>query len=189
MSSTSHSPRRVTARRSTRRTRRLGLALDGAEGAEIVLAQQHLRRVMHARRIERPPFPGGAPRGQRRARIAIEDEVAVAARPRAVARVKMRRRPRAPRRRSRPGVDRCWHRGARRVRCGPHRCRNAPPAPARARRHRCGPRRRNRPVRPRRAKGALHHVLDGVEPGLDLPAGIRATVVFQAGGDARHRGH
>ena len=54
--------------------RRFGLALDGAECTEVVLAEQHLRGRMHARRIERPAFPGGAAGGQRRARIAIEDD-------------------------------------------------------------------------------------------------------------------
>jgi hypothetical protein len=33
---------------------------------------------------------------------------------------------------------------------------------------------------------ALHHVLQGLKPRLELPAGVRATVVLEAGGKSRH---
>ena len=48
--------------------RRLRLALDGAEGAEVVLTHQHLRGIVHARGVERPPLPGRAALRQSRTR-------------------------------------------------------------------------------------------------------------------------
>ncbi len=63
---------------------RLCLAFDGAESAEVVFSHQYLRRGMHAFHVERAPLPGRAPDGQGGARVAIQDQVAVTARQRAV---------------------------------------------------------------------------------------------------------
>src|SRR5690606_19986254 len=59
---------------------RFRLALHGAEGTEIVLAEQRLRRQLHALRVQRLAYPGGAARVPARAHPAVEDDVAVTAR-------------------------------------------------------------------------------------------------------------
>ena len=71
--------------------RRLGLALCGAKGAEVMFADERAGRRLHARRIEGAMHPGGPPRVQGRARAAVEDEVAVSARLGAVAGMKVLR--------------------------------------------------------------------------------------------------
>src|SRR5262245_58342649 len=75
----------------------LGLALGGAEGTEVVLAEQRLGGRAHTGMIERPVHPHGASAQQRRAREAGGDQVAVTARLGAITRMKVGRYRERPR--------------------------------------------------------------------------------------------
>ena len=137
-------PSRPCARDAERapavRTGDLRLALGGPKGAEVVLADRGRRpppacasassAAVHHRRARRAT---SAERG-----AAIEDQVAIGARARAVARMKMRRHRRDPAQADVARQMRCWRRAPSRARCAPRRCRSARPARARARRRRCG---------------------------------------------------
>ena len=59
-----------------------GLAVHGAEGGEVVLAQQRLRGAMHGRRVQRQALPGQQLAAQRRAHRAVQQHIAIAARAR-----------------------------------------------------------------------------------------------------------
>jgi len=69
--------------------RALGLAALGAERGKIVVADQVLRGLMHKVCVQRRMAPGRLRRGQRRFDRPVQDDVAVEARDRAVARVKV----------------------------------------------------------------------------------------------------
>src|SRR4029079_4326605 len=66
------------------------LALRRAERGEIVLAEKPGRGSAHGLDIERGMMPARVARGERRAHAAIQEDVAVGARARAVARMKFR---------------------------------------------------------------------------------------------------
>ena len=66
------------------------LAVHGAEGGEIVFAEQRLRGAVHRLRVERPPLPASGTGGRSAGRTgAVEDAVAVAARARREARMEI----------------------------------------------------------------------------------------------------
>ena len=110
--------------------RRARLALGGAKRAEVVLADQRLRRLPAWRRASSGRCTSSArPRRQRRARDAVEDQIAVGARERADSAHGSDRAPRAP-------SSRLMSRGrwllapSSQARSAAHApwCRNAPPA-------------------------------------------------------------
>ena len=62
-----------------RADRALGLALGGAESGEIMLPEQHLRRLVHGLGIEPLRHPPDLALFQRRRRAAVEDAVEIVA--------------------------------------------------------------------------------------------------------------
>src|SRR5690606_35060969 len=68
--------------------RRLGLATSGPESAEIMSTDQRERRLAHTRHIQRPVVPGHFLGHMRRADRIVVDDIAIAPRHGAEARVK-----------------------------------------------------------------------------------------------------
>ena len=184
------SPSRVTSSRSSVLTGDLRLALGGAEGGEVVLADQPLRGRVHRLGVERPRHPPGAAALERQAGAAVDDAVEIVPLHRREARVEIVRHAlgREDRDRMRPQmrVERVAH-GVGRASPSPDR--HARPGRARARRRRCGRRRctvtrlaaerldRRRSARPAPTAPLSWH----------LPAGERRAVIFDGELVARHR--
>ena len=148
-SMTISSPAALTSSTIERLDGRLGLAAGGAEGGEVVPADQHGRRLRHrlgAHRLRHPPHPVAVEHRRRRPR---QDAVAVVPRQRAEARVEIVGDLRAFDDGDRIGLEVEVER--RRAPCRSASCgsdRSARPGPAHARRRRCG--RRRAPSRSRR---------------------------------------